>query len=499
MTEQQEKSMLLSDLLPSEKLAQDATVKGLAIDSRQVKKDYLFAAIKGVKVDGYDYIPQALEQGASVILTDKREDEGLDVGSAVLIKDNNPRKKLAGLAALFSKFQPGCLSAVTGTNGKSSVASFARAIWQQLGHSSASVGTLGVDSDDYKIEGSLTTPDSISLHQHLSNLSQAGVTHAALEASSHGLDQFRVDGCDVKIAAFTNLTRDHMDYHGSEEDYFTAKARLFTEVLRKDGTAVIFLHEKWGERLVEMMKERGIKTITVGEDARSEICLLDIETNGPSQSITIGYRTKMFDLEIPLAGRFQAWNMAVAAGIVIASGEKPEEVFNCLPKLKAVPGRMELAGKTPSGGHIYVDYAHTPDGLEHALRSARGMGSGKLGVVFGCGGDRDKGKRPQMGEIAARLADRVYVTDDNPRSENAATIRSEILAACPGAGDFSSREKAIEMAVKDLEEGDVLVVSGKGHETGQIVGDKVLPFDDFAAIKMALNALSGQVSMDLDS
>lgn len=496
MTEQ--KSMLLSELF--EGLAerfQNICIEGITHDSRKVEKNYLFVALKGVKVDGVEHIADAVARGAVAVLMDKREVELKLSDDIAVIKDNNPRKKLAGLAQLYFGSQPGFLAAVTGTNGKSSVATFVREIWQKHGFEAASIGTLGVEGEKYSQEGGLTTPDSLDLQRYLAEMNDAGVSHAIMEASSHGLSQYRLDGNRFQVAAFTNLTRDHMDYHEGADDYFEAKARLFTDLLKDDGTAVINLSDKWGDKLVERMKDRGIKTITVGEDARADICLMDIQAKGPTQNLLIGYRTHTFDVHLPLAGRFQAWNLVVAAGIAIASGMRPAEVFRHVEGLKPVPGRMELAGMTRKGGHIYVDYAHTPDGLQHALKSARALATSRLSVVFGCGGDRDRGKRPLMGEVAAQFADRVYVTDDNPRSENPAAIRKEVMAACPGAKNIGDRAKAIAKAIEDLEFGDALVVSGKGHETGQIMADKTVPFDDFEAIRHALDAISGQKSLNL--
>jgi UDP-N-acetylmuramoyl-L-alanyl-D-glutamate--2,6-diaminopimelate ligase len=393
------------------------------------------------------------------------------------VADDNPRAGLARYAAAFFPGQPEIVAAVTGTKGKSSIVAFLREIWTSLGWPAASLGTVGVIGPKGSMPLSHTTPDPVEIHQLLAKLKQDGVDHLAIEASSHGLDQNRLDGVRIAGCGFTNITRDHMDYHATFEDYLTAKLRLFSEVVKDGGVAVVNADAAHAGRFIDAARARGLVLITVGR--KGETIHLDRrEDQGGTQELTLRHAGKIHHLVLPLAGDFQTSNALVAAGLAIGLGAEPAKVFAALEHLKGAPGRMEKVAFAKSGAPIYVDYAHTPDSLEKVLEALRPHTSGKLHVVFGCGGDRDKGKRPLMGAIAVKLADDVIVTDDNPRSEDPATIRGEILAAAKGAREIGDRAQAIHAAVADLGTGDVLVLAGKGHETGQYVKDQVYPFSD---------------------
>lgn len=474
--------MRLMELLGGTGKAGDAEIGGLTADSRAVKPGDLFVALPGSKADGRQFIPGAIAAGAAAILTTPgtRLPEG---AAAVLVEDNNPRRRYAEMAARFHGAQPAHVVAVTGTNGKSSVVDFTRQFWAAAGEKGASLGTLGVRSDAFDLPGGLTTPDPMALHGALARLAQAGVTHAALEASSHGLDQYRLDGVRIEAAAFTNLSRDHLDYHQTEHAYLYAKARLFGELLRPGHTAVVNRIDAGGRLIEDLSWGRGITTLGVGEDEKAAIRLLRKAATPTGIDLTFSFEGRKYDVSLPLIGGFQADNVLVAAGLATASGIPMEALAAAMPALKGVPGRMELAGMTGKGAAIYVDYAHTPDGLETVLKSARGHTKGRLHVLFGCGGDRDRGKRPLMGEIATRLADVVIVTDDNPRTEEAGSIRAAILAAAPGALEIGERRQAIAGAIDGLETGDILIVAGKGHEEGQIVGTETLPFSDIKTVR----------------
>lgn len=466
-------------------------ITGMTSDSREVKPGYLFAAWPGTKGDGRDHIADAIKRGAVAILTTP----GTTISEgAVLIADANPRRRLAKMAARFYGQQPKTLVAVTGTNGKSSTVNFCRQIWRSLQHTAASLGTIGVtisqkDGKEISREGSLTTPGAVALQAEVAELDKMGVTHLALEASSMGLDQFRLDGLKVTAAGFTNLTRDHLDYHGTMENYFESKRRLFTDLLPQDGVAVINMDTPYSEQLAKDATARGCRLIRVGK-AGTEIRLTQHKPLSAGQRIEIDVFGDKLGIELPLVGDFQAMNALLALGLTLAEnpGDKNlrANAVQSLTKLQSVRGRLEFAGQHKNGATIYVDYAHTPDGLETMLHALRPHTQKKLHVVFGCGGDRDKGKRPMMGEIAARLADRVIVTDDNPRTEAAATIRTEVMKGCPGAEEIGGRREAIRRAIRTLESGDVLVIAGKGHEQGQIVGTETLPFDDVTEAKNAL-------------
>jgi len=477
--------MTLGDLFSGDAVvdAQHAAVAvtGITVDSRAVKPGNVFFALAGSKTDGSKFIDQAIASGAIAVVADRLPQNDKRVA---FIAATNPRRLLALAAARFFPRQPKTIAAVTGTSGKTSVAAFTRQIWQALGFSSASIGTIGLVSPKRTVYGSLTTPDPVALHRSLDELAGEGVTHLALEASSHGLDQFRLDGVRVAAGAFTNLSRDHMDYHPTIEHYLGAKLRLFTDLIVDGGTAVIAADHEHSNAVIEAARARKLKIFTVGRKGET-IRLLDASIDGFAQALTIEYNGSKRKLRLPLVGEFQIENTLVAAGLAIATGCEVERVFTAAEKLEGAPGRLELVGQR-DGAPIFVDYAHKPDALAKALEALRPYAKRKLVVVFGAGGDRDSGKRPLMGEIAAKNADAVIVTDDNPRSENPAAIRAAILAAAKDAKEIGDRAEAIRFAVSNLQKGDALLIAGKGHETGQIVGEKVLPFSDHDAARTAL-------------
>ncbi|MCB1650815.1 MAG: UDP-N-acetylmuramoyl-L-alanyl-D-glutamate--2,6-diaminopimelate ligase [Alphaproteobacteria bacterium] len=458
-------------------------LKGLTQDSRKVRPGFLFAAFPGVKTDGREYIAAAIQNGASVILAPKGT--SVDMPENVqLITDENPRKIFAHLAAAFYKNQPEYIAAVTGTNGKTSVVHFAAQIWSALGLKSASLGTLS---------GKMTTLETVELHEELTRLEKDGMTHLAMEASSHGLDQYRLDGVRIKAAGFTNLSRDHLDYHENMEDYLAAKVRLFSDVLEEGGTAVLNADVPEFKTLKTICDKRGIRVIDYGRQGTG-IGLMSARPLPQGQEIEIRGKGLSAQITLPLVGRFQAMNVLCALGLVMA--EHPDDpdwlelVLERLPALQSPPGRLQRIESHSQDVGIYIDYAHTPDALETVLTALRPHTEKRLICVFGCGGDRDKGKRPQMGEIAARLADIVIITDDNPRSEDPATIRAEILSAAPKAEEIPGRRNAIEKAVRMLGRGDVLIIAGKGHERGQIFADHTEDFDDAEEARAAINKLS---------
>jgi UDP-N-acetylmuramoyl-L-alanyl-D-glutamate--2,6-diaminopimelate ligase len=400
----------------------------------------------------------------------------------------NPRGALSLAAAKFFPRQPATIAAVTGTSGKTSVAAFARQIWQRLGHASASIGTIGLVSPKRTVYGSLTTPDPIALHRELDEIARDGVTHLAFEASSHGLDQFRLDGVRISAGGFTNLSRDHMDYHPDVAHYLAAKLRLFRELIAPGGAAVISADHDCSPQVIEAARAHGLRIVTVGgrgDGAGEGIRLVEATIEGFAQELKLEHRGYPYSVRLPLVGAFQIENALVAAGLAIATGSEVDAVFESLEALVGAKGRLERVGER-NGAPIFVDYAHKPDALAKALQALRPYAKRKLVVVFGAGGDRDVGKRPLMGAIASENADSVIVTDDNPRSENPAAIRAAILAAAKGAKDIGDRAAAIRAAIDGLEPGDALVIAGKGHETGQIVGDRVLPFSDHDAVAAAL-------------
>lgn len=481
--------MKLSTLLTGQEIHRDISITGITADSRSVKEGYVFAALPGTQVDGASYIAQAIKAGAVAILC--RPDAVLDHDDIIWIEDHIPARLFAYMVSRYFDKQPETTVAVTGTNGKTSVASFTQQIWARMGYKAGSIGTLGVNAPGISQKTGLTTPDTVTLHSAMSDLCDAGVGHVVFEASSHGLAQYRLDGVNVSVAAFTNLTRDHYDYHGSEENYFYAKARLFGEVMKPGGVAVLNADCPLVMEISDICWARGHHVISVGQHM-GDIRLLRQRISQSGQEITVSYKAKIYDLTLPLIGSFQAMNALMSVGLVIGSGGNVEEAFKALAYLKAVPGRMEQAGRHSSGARVYVDYAHTPDALQTVLEAIKPHASGKLTVVFGCGGDRDSGKRKIMGEVAARLADNIYVTDDNPRTENAAHIRSQVMEGCPEAMEIGDRKEAIYAAVNALTMGDILLVAGKGHEQGQIIGDVIRPFDDRSEIRSALSAVSQQ-------
>lgn len=459
-------------------------VRSLQVDSRRVETGDLFVALPGASSDGRAFIEEAVAQGATAVLS--TPDARGKTGGVTFIADPEPRRRYAEMAAAFHVQQPETRVAVTGTNGKTSVADFTRQIWACAGLQGASYGTLGLRSEKLTVAGGLTTPDPMALYSVLAQAARAGVTHLALEASSHGLDQYRLDGTRFQAAGFTNLTRDHLDYHGTFEAYFSAKARLFADLVAKDGGAAVMTTHDMGARMADLVTGLKLDCLSIGGSG-SAIEIVGHHLSPQGQGLDIRFGGKVYSILVPLLGAFQGENALVALGLAHLAGLDFDFGLEALEKLEGVPGRMEFCGRSAAGGAVYIDYAHTPAGLETALSAAREHGPKALSVVFGCGGDRDTGKRPEMGRIAATHADRVYVTDDNPRSEKAAVIRSAILAASPGATEIGDRLKAIETAVSDLGAGDMLIIAGKGHEEGQTVGDQVLPFSDLKAVKSVLN------------
>lgn len=461
---------------------EDKDISGLCRDSRAAKAGYLFVALAGEKMDGAHFIEDAIKNGAVAVLAQK---------GTVLPKNitglfvDEPRAALAKIAARFYPAQPKTIVAVTGTSGKTSTVQFTRQIWQRLGYKAASIGTLGIIGNGIERYGSLTTPDAISLHHDLSMLvNEKSITHLAMEASSHGLEQMRMDGVRLSAAAFTNLSRDHLDYHKDMETYLAAKLRLFKELLPSTGVAVLNRAIPEFEILAATAQSRGIKTITFGGKG-SDIELLSRKADMRGQELNLSVFGKTISTRINLVGAFQTANVLCAAGLALACGETQDAVMAQLSSLQGVRGRMELVG-THHGGAVYVDYAHKPDALENVLSALRPHTLGKLMVVVGCGGDRDAGKRPIMGGIAARLADKVIVTDDNPRSEDAGLIRKAVMEGCPDADEIGDRAAAIAHALSMLHEGDIVVIAGKGHEQGQIIGDKTIPFDDADVARSAM-------------
>ncbi|MCA1908013.1 MAG: UDP-N-acetylmuramoyl-L-alanyl-D-glutamate--2,6-diaminopimelate ligase [Magnetospirillum sp.] len=448
------------------------TVTGVTCDSRKVGPGMLFAALPGTKADGRAFVAQAVAQGAAIILAPLGTE--MDTGGAVLVTDAEPRRAYALAAAAFFARQPRVMAAVTGTNGKTSTVNFTRQIWETMGLPAASLGTLGLVAPGFAPRPSLTTPDPADLHATLAELADAGIGHAAMEASSHGLDQYRLDGVRLTACAFTNLTRDHLDYHGDMAAYLDAKLRLFAELLPADGVAVINADS---DACPQVEKAAGSRRLLRFGRAGAELAVKDIRPDSHGQILDLDVLGQAATIRLPLAGTFQAANALAALGLVIGCGGNAAAALEALESLTEIPGRLQKVAAR-DGAPIFVDYAHTPDALETVLNALRPHATGKLVVVFGCGGDRDPGKRPQMGAIAAKLADLIIVTDDNPRTEAAAPIRAAILAEAPGAIEIADRRDAIAHAVQSLKTGDVLVVAGKGHESGQIVGDQILPFDD---------------------
>lgn len=452
-------------------------ITGLASDSRKVAPGYLFAALSGTRADGARYVAEAVRRGAKAVLGRPSLRAEVEALGARFIGDENPRQRLAQLAAEFAGAQPKTIAAITGTNGKTSVSVFLRQIWESEGRKAASMGTIGLVAPSAFTPLGHTTPDAIALHALLAQLQRDGVEYLALEASSHGLDQYRLDGVRIAAAAFTNITRDHLDYHPDFAHYLAAKLRLFSELIPTTGVAVINADADHSGDFIAAARMRGLKVLTTGHRGEALRLIARIPDHD-SQRLEIEHDGRRTILSLPLVGDFQASNVLVAAGLAIGLGDPPEQVFAALEHLKGATGRLEKVAISRAGAPIYVDYAHTPDALETVLTALRPHVKGRLHVVFGCGGDRDSGKRSQMGAIATRCADRVIVTDDNPRSESPGEIRRAILAASPAATEIPDREEAISVAVAALESGDALVIAGKGHESGQIVGDVTRPFVD---------------------
>lgn len=463
----------------------DVEINGLSADSRDVRPGYLFAAIPGMSVDGRNYIDAAIAAGASAILAPDGTEPPAANKNIPLITNANPRRRLAHMAARFFGQQPENVVAVTGTNGKTSVVHFVQQLWTLIGVKAASLGTLGVMGPALPKGGSLTTPDPVALHKTLSELKAYQFDHLCMEASSHGIDQNRLDGVRIKAAAFTNLSRDHLDYHQTFDAYRETKLRLFRDLLSKGGTIVANAETNEVDSLRWIANERALDIITYGLNT-GDICVESRSLTPNGWSLTLRVFDELYKTELSLPGAFQIANVLAAVGLLHACGANIPDLIAQLPKLHGVPGRMQHVDTTTQGATVYVDYAHTPDALDTVLQSIRPHTVNKLVVIFGCGGDRDRGKRPQMGTIACNLADRVIVTDDNPRGENSAMIRSEIMATCTGATEIADREQAIKTAVRALGPGDTLVIAGKGHETSQIVGNTVHPFDDFEVAYAAL-------------
>jgi UDP-N-acetylmuramoyl-L-alanyl-D-glutamate--2,6-diaminopimelate ligase len=455
----------------------DSTVTGFAIDHRKVASGSVFGAFMGAVSNGEEYIPQAIDRGAvAVVARPKAEVVGVPH-----IADASPRRRFAELAAKFYAPYPDTIVAVTGTNGKTSTVEMTRQIWRMSGHRSASIGTLGVTTSDDQVKTGLTTPDIVTFLSNMAGLKRMGTTHVAYEASSHGLHQHRAEGVSLAAAAFTNFSRDHLDYHDTMEAYFEAKMRLFEELLPLDKPAVIWTDDAKSDEVIERARARGHPLLTVGRRGET-IRLVDQSPSPLGQTLDLEHGGKPYRLALPLIGAYQASNVLTAAGLVLATGGEWAATYSAMQRVAPVRGRLERAVISGTGVPIYIDYAHTPDALEAAIAALRPHvakdSGGRLIIVFGAGGDRDRGKRPEMGEVALRLADVVIVTDDNPRREEAALIRADILAGATGAIEVAGRREAIAEAIRIAIAGDIILIAGKGHETGQIVGDRVLPFDD---------------------
>ncbi len=467
--------MKLGKLLGSD---DSGEVTGFAIDHRKVAPGTVFGAFKGSRFNGEDFVDAAIAAGAIAIVSEP----GVPVSGAAHIIDANPRLRFARLAAHFFQPFPETIVAVTGTNGKTSNVELTRQLWRMAGHSAASIGTLGVTTPDEQVVTGLTTPDIVTFLSNMAGLKREGVSHVAYEASSHGLDQYRAEGPRVVAGAFTNLSRDHLDYHGDMDSYMAAKMRLFTEVVAADGAAVIWADDIWSAKAAAVAQRRGLRSISVGTRGET-IKLVDRVPTALGQSLTIEVDGKTHKVSLPLIGAYQTANALTAAALVIATGGEVAATLSNLSRLQPVRGRLERAVITQSGAPVYVDYAHTPDALEAAIAALRPHTKGRLVCVFGAGGDRDTGKRPEMGRIAVRDADVAIVTDDNPRSEDPALIRAAILAAATGAQEIGDRRAAMAAAIGMAGKDDVVLIAGKGHEQGQIVGDLTLPFDDVSVAR----------------
>ena len=451
----------------------DSEVTGFAIDHRKVARGSVFGAFKGAVFNGEDFIGQAVGRGAAAVVARPEA----SVEGVPHLADPQPRKLFADLAARYFGPYPETVVAVTGTNGKTSTVEMTRQLWRMAGQRSASIGTLGVTTSDDQVKTGLTTPDIVTFLSNMAGLKRMGIDHVAYESSSHGLDQHRAEGIPLKAAAFTNFSRDHLDYHPSMDAYFEAKMRLFDELLTPAGTAVVWTDDPKSGEVIERVRRRGSTLMTVGR-AGETIRLIDQSPTPLGQTLMLEHAGKSHRLALPLIGAYQASNVLTAAGLVLATGGEWDATFSAMQRLAPVRGRLERAVISRSGAPVYVDYAHTADALEAAIAALRPHIEGKLITVFGAGGDRDQGKRPEMGAVAARLSDIVIVTDDNPRTEDAAKIRGEVMAGAPGATEIPGRREAIAEAIRLAGPGDIVLLAGKGHETGQIIGDRVLPFDD---------------------
>lgn len=470
----------------TQKAALDTDITGITADSREVRPGFLFAALPGSELDGRKFIGEAINKGAIAVLTPQDETElGADAGKVSLIQDENPRHRLARMAAKFYAEQPETVAAITGTNGKTSTAEFLRQIWANLGRTSASLGTLGTITNAGPEGPGLTTPDPIALHDALKSLTKRGVSHLALEASSHGLEQCRLDGVNIRCAAFTNLSRDHLDYHPDMDAYFAAKVRLFREVMAPGGTSVLNFDSPKFAPLAAICGQRNHEILTFGENPGAEFRISNRLAHPAGQKLGLIIRDRWREIDLPLIGDFQALNVLCAVAMAVGCGSDFDDALAAAAKVSGVRGRLERATVLPNGAAVYVDYAHTPGALTTALQAISPHVEGRLHVIFGCGGDRDPGKRPLMGRACAEAADEVILTDDNPRSEDPALIRQEALLGCPDAIEIGDREEAIHFAVGRLEPGDLLVVAGKGHEQGQTIKDDIRPFDDVSVAQKA--------------
>ncbi len=468
-------------------------VNGISDNSNNIRPGYIFFAINGYKVHGAKFSINAVERGANIIVTDLEGTKiirGLGVKVSIIVT-TNVRKKLGEYASLWHGVQPKMQIAVTGTNGKTSVCCFTQQIWELLGYQSASIGTLGVQGA-LQFNSKITTLDPINLHKVLRKLAQRKVNFVSLEASSHGLDQFRLDEVNLKAAAFTNLSRDHLDYHIDEDEYFAAKCLLFERVL-SDGQLVVVNIDDPHSQVIKLVSEsKGHKVLTVGTKDKADFRICEHRFDLDGQTFKVQYKGDMHVIRLPLVGDFQAINALTAAALVIGLGESSKKVFHLLPQMTSIPGRMELVGTKKFGARVYVDYAHTPGALSSALKALRPHTMGKLVLVFGAGGERDIGKRSLMGNVANSLADNVFITDDNPRNEPPSSIRSEILSHCSNGVEIPDRAEAILTAIDRVQDGDVLLIAGKGHESGQVIGDDVLPFNDKEFVSMSLALLDGR-------
>ncbi|MBM9594597.1 UDP-N-acetylmuramoyl-L-alanyl-D-glutamate--2,6-diaminopimelate ligase [Roseitranquillus sediminis] len=487
----------LSQLGLTARDGREARVTGLSVDSRDVRDGHLFAALPGTRMHGAEFVSYALRMGAAAVLTDREGAQlaasGMGASGAALVVTEDPRQALAFAASLWFGAQPETVVAVTGTNGKTSVATFTRQIWEALGLAAVNVGTTGVEGA-WSTPLKHTTPEPVTLHRVLAEAAAAGVTHAAMEASSHGLEQRRLDGVRLRAAAFSNFSQDHLDYHPDFDAYFAAKAGLFDRVLPDDGVAVLNLDDAKGQVLAERVAARRQDILTVGRHEAAALRILDQRFEPGGQTLRYSWAGRTRQARLALIGGFQGGNVLLSAGLAVATGSEPDEVFAVLPRLAGVRGRMQRVAERADGGAVYVDYAHTPEALATALQALRPHVMGRLVVVFGAGGDRDRGKRPLMGAAATAHADLAFVTDDNPRTEDRAAIRRAILQAAPDAIEVPDRAEAILRGVDALQPGDALLIAGKGHETGQIVGETVYPFDDAEQASVAVAALDGRVA-----